>query len=254
MGLGKGWTKRSFALLPVMVGVALLAGCVGNPGAFTIAMHEGSNLSIEDEDGLTTFVLDIASVACDDGVDNDLDGTVDSGADAECDSAVDANERLDGVQVYSPPVQPVDIDAAGAMTYDPTEMVVPQREQCIDLGSVWCLGLRITGVGPSRSGSVESSAVLFPTTIKIEIDALVGFAGLPANCEIGPIDGTWVADNYDLVTGATHMVATDSEIPATTGCGDWAAALDSFLGLPTLGDAVLESTILNGSGQPVQLN
>lgn len=231
-----------------------LTSCIANPGPFTITMHPGSELSLEMPDGTTSYILDIGRPACGDGVDSDADGFVDT-TDPDCTSTADASERLSGAQAFVAATQPVNIDAEGVMTYDPTDMVVPQGEKCLDFGAegVWCLGLTVKGIGPDRTGSVSAGVVTLPTTVKIELDALTGWPGIGTDCEIGPIETAFVAASYDQVTGETHMDVTDSSVAAVTDCGDWNAAINAYLGLPTLGNAVLEATILDADGNPVDL-
>ena len=246
--LGRGLRRSAVGSVAVVV-AAVVVGCVGNPGPFDIVAHEGSNLTLEDAGGAITFTLDTGTPACDNGQDDDVDGLADT-ADPDCTSASDDNERLMGAQVLAPTVQPVDIDGAGTMTYDPTEMVVPQREFCLDAGN--CLGLTVEGRGGTRTGTVAADGVHLPLTIAVEIDALVGFDGVGTDCEIGPIESEFVASDYDTTTGEAAMVAADAPVPGATGCGDWTSLFNAFLGLPTLGNSLLNATILDAGGQPIQ--
>jgi hypothetical protein len=238
-----------------VIGLTALAGCVDNPGPFTITGHPGSFLDLEDGSGNQTIVFDVGSPQCDDGLDNDLDGVADGG-DAQCTSGSDANERLAGGQPYTAGAIPVDIDAAGTMTYDSEDLVFQQREYCLPVSEteVWCIGATIRGVGTGQTGSIESGSLQLPAPTRIDLDAVVGFPGLGANCHIGTINAVMSGDSYDLTTGESQLVANDIAVPTASDCGDWTAAIDAFMGLPTVGNATLEVTILNGSGQPVQLS
>ena len=51
----------------------------------------------------------------------------------------------------------------------------------------------------------------------------------------------------------TEMVNGDTPVLAVTTCGDWNAAINAYLGLPTLGNGVMQATILDGNGDPIQL-
>lgn len=239
----------------MVLGVAALAGCVGNPGPFTITGQSGSFLDLEDAGGNQSFVFDVGSPQCGDGVDNDVDGLTD-GADGGCTSTSDANERLAGGQPYADGALPVTIDGAGAMTYDAEDLVFQQREYCIALNanSTVCLGYTVHGVGTGQSGSIQTNSVQLPSPITIDLVAVQGFPGLGENCHIGVIDAVLSGDSYNLTTGETQLVANDVSVPAATDCGDWTNVINSGLGLPSVGNANLEVTILNGSGQPVQVS
>lgn len=247
--------KRAALAAGFVITMGLLAACVGNPGSFTITMQEGSQFVIEEDDGTSPrYILDIGTPACAEGTDNDLDGLVDT-ADPECDSATDNSERVNGVQAYTESTQPVQVAADGTMTYNPANMTAAPREQCFEVGSeLWCLQLTLAGVSGSKTGSVGAGGLTLPTSLEVQIDAATGFAGLGADCEIGPIEAGFVADSYNETTGESQYLETDASVPAATGCGDWTGVINDYLGLPATGNAVLETTILNSNGQPVDVS
>lgn len=86
----------------------------------------------------------------------------------------------------------------------------------------------------------------------LKLDAEVGYPGLGPDCEIGPIDAVFEADSYDLETGEAELVANGNDVPAAENCGDWTDAINGRLGLPTLGNSVLSTTILDADGNPIQ--
>jgi hypothetical protein len=111
----------------------------------------------------------------------------------------------------------------------------------------------VKGIGPAQTGSVTAEGVVLPMPIILELDPLVGYADVPAGCQIGPVEGSFLASSYDEVTGETEMVNADRQVPAITTCGDWNAAFNAYLGLPTLGNGVMQSTILDAAGNPIDL-
>lgn len=242
------------------MGLALsTVGCISNPGEFTITVLPGSLTLMTDASGTPTLALQHGSPACDDQVDNDIDDLSDFGNDPDCASAVDANERLSGLQAYTPTVIPIDIDGAGAITGDPTELVNQQSELCIYLGGsagVWCLGVTLVGFGSSQTGTFNGSTneitINLPLTMKLV--GLVGFSGLPSTCEISPIDATFVGDDYNTTTGETTLRAIDVDVPAATGCGSYDGAINGHAALPGEADIILNTTILDGSGNPIAVS
>lgn len=243
-------TRRPYLAALLIAGVGMVAACVGNAGPFDISLRPGSVFTLHDSNGDPTFILDTGNPACSDGFDTDVDGYTDLD-DPDCVSASDDNERLAGAQVFVPGVQPVNIDAAGTMTYDPVNLVMPQREHCIE--GVGCVGLTVTGVGTGQTGTVGAEGITMPMTISIKMVALTGFAGLGNDCAITPITGSYFSGAYDAVSGAARMELNDASIPAAADCGSWTGAINAYLGLPTLGNSILETTVLDPNGQPIQI-
>jgi hypothetical protein len=230
---------------------------VSNAGPFEVAAGPGSTLQLVDFDGLPAAQLDFTAIDCDDGIDNDLDGLIDS-SDAECDATNDASERLTGIQEQLPARIPIQVDAAGTVTVEPSEMVFQPQEECalVDESTVWCLLLTVEGDGPAQTGSVQSNGIItIPWPVHISVDATVGYPGLAEGCQIGPINAVLGASTYDFDTGETTLEASDVTVPATTTCGSpWDDFINGALGLPSLSDSHVPATILNPEGQPIAMS
>lgn len=257
LAVGRKSVLRAVAVIGAM-SIVLLTGCITNAGAFTLTVLDGSTFTVTDLSGNPTSAFVLSSTAkCNDGIDNDVDGQIDYGADPECDSASDMSERVDGVQSPPGPVSvSIDIDAAGSITADPSDFVMPQDETCVNTGTsgVWCMGVTLHGTGGVQTGSIdsESQQITLPMPMVIELDALAGFPGLDSDCHIGPINSILVADNYNLTTGEAGLAVADSAVPAISGCGgDYDTLLNSFLSLPGQADIDVLTTILNGDGDPI---
>jgi hypothetical protein len=236
----------------------LASACVTNPGPFTIRVTPGAEVFLKDDvGGNITREFTYDDPACSDGSDNDLDGLTDFGSDSQCDAANDTNERVDGVQSFTAPSLPIEIDEAGEITTDPTDLVFPQTEVCIDLGSsggVSCMGLTVRGTGGPQTGNVnsETEELTLNLPLTIDLDALVGFPGLGANCAIGPINGSYVANDYNTTTGATTFFVLDVPVPAASNCGtNYNTLINGWGGLPGAADIIITCTILNPNGDPI---
>jgi hypothetical protein len=244
-------SRRRLVGIGAVLGVFAFSACVSNPGEFTIGGQPGSTLTLTG-DGITSS-FPLGTPACADGRDDDVDGLTDFGSDPQCDSAQDANERIDGVQAFVQGSWPVDIDANGVITADPADFSYQQRESCVAVGSeVWCLGVTFRGTGAVQTGSITTTSVTIPASTVVELDAIVGFPGLPANCQIGPTSGTLSASSYNATTGETTLVMNDVSVAAVTTCGDYNAPINANLGLPGESDSTLVAKILNDEGEPVQ--
>lgn len=205
---------KVFSVPCLVVSAALLSACIGNPGEFTIDSDpSGSWIDLEDADGERSFLLD--------GVDLTL---------------------------------PVEIDAAGKITYTPGDLEVEPILDYFDVGDEeWVMSVTIKGFGETQTGEVVDGSVVLDLPMVFELEAVEGYPGLEAGCQIGPVDGVMVADSYDLETGEALLVAEGNDIPAVDSCGDWNDGINWRLGLPTTGNAVLSTTILDPDGNPIEL-
>jgi hypothetical protein len=265
---------RSFigrvCLLFVVGAVLALGGCarwpgrppvpadlpsVTNPGRFTGTAGTGSFLELVDGEGapIPASHVDFGRPACADGKDNDLDGDRDVGSDPQCAGADDANERLDGLQPAVPSTLPLGVRRNGTIVVDPTDLVIQQREYCLDIGEIWCTGITLRGAGPSRRGFINGSRVTIPIPITIKLDALTGFPGFDPNCEIPHIESVFTGDDYDEATGTVTLTTSNVPVAPAADCGPWTDQINAVLGLPTVGRSVIELTIVNESGEPIQL-
>jgi hypothetical protein len=197
--------------------------------------------------------------ACADGGDNDLDYAIDLAADQECISLTDSSERLSGDQPLLASTFPIDVDAAGTITIDPTETDFAQLETCplrIE-GEVWCLGVTLVGTGAPQTGAIDAATgqINIPLTGQLEIDTLTGFPGLAPTCHIGPVPTSLSATDYDETTGSASLVAVGVEVPIVDSCGDaWNDILNAYLSLPGEADISLISTILDSNGNPLLID
>jgi hypothetical protein len=249
--------RRAPTLVGTAAAVALVAsGCITNAGSFDVTVLPDSTFSLSDGTGEGTFVYLFGGPSCSDGTDDDHDGNADYPADTQCASAGDANERLSGAQTYAPTVMPIEIDAAGVITGEPTDLEHQQVENCVDLGSpngVWCMGVTFVGTGTTQTTQIDevNDVITVSMPINIELDAVVGFSGLGANCRIGPVNAVLTADDYDTVTGHATLVASDVAVPAVTGCDPYTAAINGYMQLPGSAVFSLNATILDGDGDPI---
>jgi hypothetical protein len=261
---------RGVLLLAVGALLALGTGCaqwpgqpprpadrpvVTNPGRFTATAGPGSFLELVDSEGTPIAASHVAfgRPACADGKDNDLDGAPDAGSDRQCVGAEDANERLDGLQPAVASTLPLDVGRNGTIVVDPTRLVVQQREYCFDAGELWCTAITLRGAGPRRLGRITGSSLTVPIPITIELDALTGFPDFGSDCEIPYIDSVFSGRNYDESAGTVRLATSDVPVAAAADCGPWTEEVNSVLGLPTVGDSVIELTIANRNGDPIQL-
>jgi hypothetical protein len=142
---------------------------------------------------------------------------------------------------------------------DPADIAFPQTEVCpirFD-GDPWCLGETLVGTGSPQNGSVDpdTGQIDIPFSVNVELDALTGFDGLDSGCQIGSIETTLVATDYDEVTGNATLIANDIDVPAVTTCGtDWNALLNEYLSLPGEADISFSVQILDGDGDPIQID
>lgn len=249
--------KVGVRLFPVgaLAVVALVAGCVGNPGSFTLTANAPSEMRIKDASGDVSFTLDIGTPACQDGQDNDGDFYFDYPDDPDCASPLDANERLAGVQPYEPSTLPLQVATDGVITSDPTGLDVQPWEFCpVGGDSPICFLQTAKGTGGAVTGSVGPSGLTLPWPTVIDIDASAGVTDLPADCHMGPIAATLTGSSYDEITGAATLTTPDVAVPAVTTCGVWNDVINAYLGLPTVGDASVQASILNAAGEPIAID
>jgi hypothetical protein len=206
--------------------------------ATTATILSGSSITI----GSQTF--GVGTPSCNDGQDNDQDGNTDYPADSGCASANDANERLSGAQTYvNPSVSGNYNDATD--TFSGVALAFPSTELCV--ASSQCLTVTISDLG-GAGGTLDPAAGTgdFDIAVRVDLDAAVGFSGLPANCAITPIPkpsglATITTSNYDDTTGTATYEATGVAVPTTSGCGFiYGPVINSFLGLSSTSTADLE--------------
>jgi hypothetical protein len=252
--------KRWRLGLPLGAVVLFVAACgVSNPGTFTTTVLPGSSLVLTDAGGTPTAQFGVGVASCSDGRDNDLDGQIDTGADAQCDSPTDANERVNGVQAYTPPTWTMDVDSGGAITVAPASIHFQQIEECINVViGIWCMGITIVGTGPTLAGTISpaNGTIDLAFRVNVEIDGITGFPGLSANCAVGPISGTLAATDYDKTTGEATLTVADMPVPAVSGCGssgllNYDTLINDALALPGQADVTFTTRTLDGSGNPV---
>jgi hypothetical protein len=251
------WGTRGLAV--VAAGFAA-AGCLApptNPGPFTATATVGSHLELVDEHGdvIPASHVDFGGPACADGRDNDVDGRADL-ADRGCAGADDANERVPGLQEHVPTTVPITVKPSGVIVVRPTEMVVQQREYCLDAGTgtPWCVGITLQGAGPARYGSIETDGILtLPLPITIAMEAVSGFpTGFGPDCVIPYIDSAFTGP-YDEATGVATLEVSGVPVDRAPDCGDWTAQVNAALGLPATGTSMVVGTVLNADGEPLQV-
>lgn len=245
--------------LVVLAQPAMAAG-VSNPGAFTATVQGGSSLTLS---GGQVFGLGIP--ACSDGIDNDLVEGIDA-ADPDCDSPADANERLDNVQAYVAPKVNTTVSGTGVINLAAAGIVFPQGEVCVNSGiGIWCLGTTIQGTA-ATVGSIDpegptaaaaDGTISLPVSMRVELDAVVGFPGLGANCRISPGTATLNSTNYNKTNGnATLTNSAAVAVPAVNTCGSFGfinynTLINGQLGLPGTANVNLLVQIRNALNQPV---
>jgi hypothetical protein len=251
---------RRLASTAGVLGVVMLlvAACITNAGAFTLTVQNGSTFALFNAEGEPTMSFAYSDTkACADTIDNDLDRRTDFGNDPQCDSAADNNERLDGVQTAGAPTLPMEIKAVGDVLFDPTDLVFPPAEVCVDLGllgGIVCIGTTVRGTGAAQTGHIDTGTHVITLTVPllVDIDAVVGLPGFGADCAIGPISPTFTATDYDTTTGAATLVANDVPVPAVSNCGSlYNGFVNDLAGLPGTADVSFRSSILNGEGAPI---
>lgn len=245
------------AVAPLGAGAAIavaMSACIGNPGAFEVAVQGGSTITFKDATGQPSVIFSHGLPACGDNLDNDADGLLD-GADGNCVDANDNNERLAGAQAFARTEFTINIDAAGAVTVDPTTFASQPIETCYE--GLGCLAVSMNGVGSVQAGSFDGTTgvLTLPLPFDIDIDATDGFAGLGADCHIGTINGVFTSSGYDPTTGEAVLQVTNVATPAAADCGTtYDDLFDGVLGLPGTISSTLNTTILDGSGDPITLD
>lgn len=248
-----------FGVLVVLAQPAMAAG-VSNPGPFTATVLAGSSLTLSGGQ-----VFGLGKPACNDGIDNDLVEGIDL-ADADCASANDANERLAGAQAYVAPKVNVSVTGAGVVNLAANGIVFPPGEVCVNTGiGIWCLNATIAG-SAATVGSIDpegptaaaaDGTISLPVKMTVELDAVVGFPGLSANCRIIPGTATLVSSNYNKTNGnATLTNSAAVSVPAVAGCGSFGfinydTTINGQLGLPGTANVSLLVQIRNALNQPV---
>jgi hypothetical protein len=226
---------------------------VSNSGAFSSTVLAGSSLTLA-----SGAVFDIGTPACSDGDDNDTDGLIDA-ADPQC-SGTDANERLAGNQAYVQPKVNTSINASGVINLAIAGYVFPPGEVCVNFLGLNCLNATIAGDGATvgsinpegPTAAAADGTISLPVDLRVELDAVVGFAGLPANCRVLPGTATLTSANYNKTNGnATLANAVAVSVPGVTSCGIYNALINGALGLPTTAVATLNTQTRNAAGQPV---
>ncbi|HEV7759688.1 MAG TPA: hypothetical protein VGO78_11885 [Acidimicrobiales bacterium] len=249
----------ALGMLIVLAQPAAAAG-VSNPGNFGATVLAGSSLTLS---GGTAFGIGVP--ACSDGVDNDLAGGTDFPADTSCTAANDANERLAGLQVYVQPKVNTAVSGTGVINLAIAGYVFPPGEICVAAIGTWCLNATIAGDG-ATVGSINpegptaaagDGTISLPVDLRVELDAVVGFPGLSANCRILPATATLASANYNKTTGnATLTNGAAVAVPAVAGCGSFLGLsydtlINGQLGLPGTANASLLVQIRNAANQPV---
>ena len=249
------------AALGTVVGVLVVlaqpasAAGVSNPGAFATTVQAGSSLTLA-----SGAVFDIGTPACSDGDDNDTDTLVDFPADPECDAANDNNERVNNVQAYVQPKVNTTIGGTGTINLAVAGYAFPASEVCINFLGVQCLTATIAGDGATvgtadpegPTAAAADGTISLPVDLRVELDAVTGFVGLPANCRVLPATATLTANNYDKTNGnATLANAVPVTVPAVTSCGVYNALINGALGLPSTAVATLVTQTRNAANQPV---
>ena len=227
-----------------------------NPGRFTGVAGPGSFYEYLYPDGqpVPLAYFDAGRPSCADEEDNDLDGRTDA-QDPECDGQSDANERLDGIQPYTPSSLPVKIKANGVITVRPSDLQVQPAEKCVEgEDGPWCLLISPRGAGPARRGSIEGHRITLPIPMTIKFDAVTGYPGFDPRCEVGYTENVYVGEDYDPETGVVVLETdADNAAPAATDCGEWTDAINSAIGLPGVGHSKLVITLRNEVGETPQL-
>jgi hypothetical protein len=251
---------RRAAALAALAAVGVTAGCLPEPrptnhGQFTGEALPGSFLELVDGNGapIPASNVDFGRPACGDGKDNDVDGLADA-ADPACVGRADANERLPGLQEVVPTTLPVRVKPNGVVTVRPSDLVVQQREVCLDLGTgePWCTGITLRGAGPARRGSITRDTLTLPIPITIEMVGLSGFpTPLGPDCVIPYIDSVFTG-SYDEDTGVAELSVSDVSVERAPDCGAWTEAINGTLGLPTTGRSALVVSLRNDAGDPVR--
>jgi hypothetical protein len=238
----------------VLVVLAQPAWGVTNPGAFATTVQAGSSLTLA-----SGAVFGIGTPACADGSDNDTDTLIDA-ADPECDATNDNNERVNGVQAYVQPRVNTTINAAGTINLAVAGYVFPASEICVNILGVQCLNATIAGDGATVGNinpegptpAAGDGTITLPVDLRVELDAVTGFIGLPGNCRILPATATLTSNNYNKTNGnATLANAVAVSVPAVTSCGIYNALINGALGLPTTAVATLITQTRNAGGLPV---
>jgi hypothetical protein len=251
--------RRTISAVGVVGAVSLLiASCITNAGMFTLGIENGSAVALHNAEGEPTLSFAYSDTkACADGIDNDVDERID-GADPQCDSTTDNNERLDGVQTVQAPELHLDVKAVGDVIFEPSHLVFPQAEVCVDLGllgGVVCVGATLHGAGGSQTGHIDTGTRRITMTLPlvVDLDALVGLSGFGTNCAIGPFDVDFVSTDYDILTGEATLVAQDVPVAAVSNCGSlYNGFINDLAGLPGTADISWNTTILNGEGDPLE--
>jgi hypothetical protein len=247
------------AALTILAQPAMAVG-VSNPGAFAATIQAGSSLTLS---GGTAF--GIGTPACSDGADNDLAGGTDFPADTSCASAVDANERLAGLQVYVAPRVNTTVAGSGAISLAAAGVVFPPGEVCTNTGlfGIWCLSATIVGdtaqvgtIDPEGpTAAVADGTISLNMDVSVLLDAVTGFPGLGANCSIQPANATVTSNNYNKSTGAATLTASGVAVPAVNNCGSFILNYNSLINgqlvLPGTASMNMLTLIRNAANQPV---
>lgn len=89
---GSGAAVPASTAVAFRLGTGTNKGTVGASGTFTFETTTSLGAGIDINDAVTGFTLTAATVACNDGIDNDSDGLIDFPADLGCMSATDTDE------------------------------------------------------------------------------------------------------------------------------------------------------------------
>lgn len=232
---------RRLAVVAISIGAVVgLAGCISNPGNFTMTVVGGySQIVVKNGGGTATLGFGL-NPACSDGKDNDLDGLTDYPNDTRCASASDAAENVAGLQTYNAPTLPISVASDGTITATPTSFTFPEYE-------VYGLGMKLVGTGGSVSSYASGGTTKIDIPFRLDLRSIDSLAGM-SPCSIGPSTMTLSQSSYDASTGVAVWTAT-APAPAVTGCGSsYNSTINSVLGLPGTMEATLTGIVSDGSG------
>jgi hypothetical protein len=216
-------------------------GCIGNPGAFVLTAGTRSSLILKDGSG-TEKVSYRLNPECNDRTDNDLDARVDT-LDFDCASAVDASERLPGLQSYSAPMVPIDVASDGTVTLDPEAVTWPPFELA-------GIGIELHGVGDPVTSQLVDGEASIDVPLQVDLEGLDGPFSAMSSCSLTSITPHFVLVSYNENAGLALYESSATPVDSIDECGSpYTEIINQLLGLPGTIDIDIGGTISNGSGQ-----